>query len=306
MSGFPVAAQVECAGARAVQLHVCPWLHAACPAPLPCPCRLGLFQTLREPKKALGVLEEEAVWQHRGTDLWSSRPWSAAVAPWQPQFELGLFLGTGSVLATTEKAEKQGKQTFSKESPCGGRHGARAWPGTAPGPTQQRAADGALGHRMWALGGAHGCARCPGALARAGSSQSCAGLQARGWGSLEHRGCPQTALMGVWHSAAPPTPRSVLPAGHGVVCLEEGTGCAWHCCFPTQPPQPWAGPQESAQGPDLQGWALQRVLITESSALWPPPLPASGLGPPGTGTHLWPLQLPCRVPRLGGPAPTPL
>lgn len=34
-SGFPAAAQVECDGARALQLHVCHWVHAACPALLP-------------------------------------------------------------------------------------------------------------------------------------------------------------------------------------------------------------------------------------------------------------------------------
>lgn len=73
------------------------------------------------PKKTPGVLEEEAVWQHRGavcqgTSLGNSHPWSSAVAPWQPQFELGLFLGTGSVLAATEKAEKQGTKPSPKKA----------------------------------------------------------------------------------------------------------------------------------------------------------------------------------------------
>lgn len=54
-SRFPTAAQAECAGADgAVQLHVCPWVHAACPALGPCLSGLGVFQMLSEPQKGSG------------------------------------------------------------------------------------------------------------------------------------------------------------------------------------------------------------------------------------------------------------
>lgn len=76
-------------------------------------------------------------------------------------------------------------------------------------------------------------------------------------------------LIGCSGSVAPPALRSVLPAGHGVKCLGHsptGMGVPGTAVSPLSPPprpQPWTGPQESEQGPDLQGWALQRVACSQ-------------------------------------------
>lgn len=181
------------------------------------------------------MLEEEAVWWPQeavcqGTNLGNSHAWSAVVAPWQPQFGLGLFLGTGRVLATIEKAEKQETKPSPKKSHVGagmepvlGREQPWDQPssGQLMGPLATvcglwvgpMAVPGAQGH--WhVLGGTRAVLGC---------RQGAGGLWSTG-GCLVPCDCSGAGGCtdgGLWHSVAPPTPRSVLPAGDGVVCLGQ-------------------------------------------------------------------------------------
>lgn len=120
-SGLPAAAQAECAGARAVQLHVCHCVHASCPAPLPCLSGLGAFQMLSELQKGSGGCWKKRLCgsirgpcaraQTLGTAIPGAQRWppGSLSLSWACSWALG-------VLATTEKAGKQGTKPSPKKA----------------------------------------------------------------------------------------------------------------------------------------------------------------------------------------------
>lgn len=71
----------------------------------------------------------------------------------------------------------------------------------------------------------------------------------KGLGVSGAQGCTDG---GLWHGVAPPTPRSVLPAGHGVECLGQSPSGDRACLgllFPhSGPPSPGQGPRNQNRG----------------------------------------------------------
>lgn len=124
-------------------------------------------------------------------------------------------------------------------------------------------------------------------------------------------------LIGCSGSVAPPAPRSVLPAGHGVKCLGHsptGIGCAWDCHFPTQPPptSPGQGPRNQNRGLICRAGPYKELPVhRELSHVAPSPFslgarisrdrhlprqgPALPVAPPPAMQSIW----------VGSPAPIP-